>query len=119
MRGGPVIARRAASLYAAALCCLPPHALPVPHALPANAVVELSEEQQLVIDAWAVVQRAFVDPNFNGVDWQETRKEYVKKSNSYRSMKAARAGVNATCQGCQQHAWTRPNAVGRAVWAVE
>ena len=33
--------------------------------------------------------------------------------------KEARAGVNATCQGCQQHAWTRPNAVGRAVWAVE
>ena len=64
-----------------------------PLALPVSATIELSDEQQTVVDAWAVVQRAFYDPSYNGVDWKATRSEYVKKP--YKSMKEARAGIRS------------------------
>ena len=64
-----------------------------PIALPVSAAIELSDEQQTVVDAWAVVQRAFYDPSYNGVDWKATRSEYVKKP--YKSMKEARAGIRS------------------------
>eukprot|EP00965_Chrysotila_dentata_P067364 2229428-Pleurochrysis_carterae.AAC.1 len=57
----------------------------------AEAAVELSEESALVVDAWAVVSRAYVDPDFGGLDWKSIRSEYVKKQ--YKNMKAAREAV--------------------------
>ena len=84
------VPRRA--LYAAALSlsATTPGLLPGWRIPPAHAVVELSDEQQLVVDAWAVVQRAYVDPGFNGVDWKAVRTDYVKRP--YKGMKAARKG---------------------------
>ena len=86
------VPRRA--LYAAALSlsATTPGLLPGWRIPPAHAVVELSDEQQLVVDAWAVVQRAYVDPGFNGVDWKAVRTDYVKRP--YKGMKAARKGVD-------------------------
>jgi carboxyl-terminal processing protease len=75
---------------AALFSCLHP-ALPPPFFL-ANAAVELDPEPQLIVDAWAVVQRAFYDPNYNGVDWKAIRSDYVKRK--YNSMKAARSAVS-------------------------
>ena len=86
------IARRATvPLSAAALLATLHPALPPPFLL-ANAAVELDPEPQLVVDAWAVVQRAFYDPNYNGVDWKAIRSDYVKRP--YKSMKSARSAVS-------------------------
>jgi len=41
----------------------------LPHSTEALAVVG-SEEGRVVAEAWKVLDRAFVDPNFNGVDWR-------------------------------------------------
>lgn len=82
--------RRAAVLTALSCLSAPPLPLVGPPR-PALAAVELEPEQQLVVDAWAVVQRAYYDPNFNGVDWKNVRTEYVKRP--YKNMKAAREGV--------------------------
>lgn len=60
-------------------------------AAPALGAAELSEEASLVVDAWAVVQRGYVDQDFNGVDWKATRSKYVKRP--YKSMAEARAAV--------------------------
>ena len=37
--------------------------------LAALAAAELSEEQQVIVEAWAVVQRGYVDQQFGGKDW--------------------------------------------------
>jgi hypothetical protein len=41
----------------------------LPHSTEALAVVG-SEEGRVVAEAWKVLDRAFVDSNFNGVDWR-------------------------------------------------
>jgi carboxyl-terminal processing protease len=64
---------------------------PLNHANAALAAAELEPEQALVVDAWAVIQRAYFDPDFNGVDWRSVRSKYVKRS--FRSMNEARAAV--------------------------
>ena len=85
------IPRRATvPVSAAALLSVLHPALP-PQFFLANAAVELDPEPQLVVDAWAVVQRAFYDPNYNGVDWKAIRSDYVKRP--YKSMKSARSAV--------------------------
>mmetsp|Transcript_48046 Transcript_48046/g.79584 ORF Transcript_48046/g.79584 Transcript_48046/m.79584 type:complete len:480 (+) Transcript_48046:44-1483(+) len=58
----------------------------------ALAMVELSAEQNLIVEAWAVVQRGYVDQNFGGLDWKSIKAEYLKRQ--YKSMGAARAGVS-------------------------
>ena len=81
------LARRAALL--ACLQTAPLVTLTPPTAF---AAVELSEEANLVVSSWVVVQRAFYDENYNGVDWKAVRSEYVKRP--YKSMKDARSAVS-------------------------
>eukprot|EP00639_Heterosigma_akashiwo_P035557 CAMPEP_0194725676 /NCGR_PEP_ID=MMETSP0296-20130528/28337_1 /TAXON_ID=39354 /ORGANISM="Heterosigma akashiwo, Strain CCMP2393" /LENGTH=197 /DNA_ID=CAMNT_0039630287 /DNA_START=29 /DNA_END=618 /DNA_ORIENTATION=- len=47
-------------------------------ASPAPAAA-LTEEQRLVADAWRTVNRAYVDPTFNGNDWQAVRLSTLKQ----------------------------------------
>lgn len=46
----------------------------------------------LVDEAWQILQREYVDRDFNGQDWQEVRREYL--SRSYTSRNAAYQAVN-------------------------
>ena len=70
---------------------LTPAAVHRPCFIQRAAAAELSEEQQLVVDAWLAVSRGFVDSTYNGLDWKAVRSDYVKRS--YKSMNAARDGV--------------------------
>ena len=65
--------------------------LPVPLQPSPALSVELSDEQSLVVDAWAVVSRSYVDPGFGGADWKSVRGDFVKRK--YRSMRDARAAT--------------------------
>ena len=67
-------------------------ALPLLRALPALAAAELSDEQSLIVEAWATVQRGYVDQNFGGNDWKAVRAQYLKRN--FKSMGAARAAVS-------------------------
>ena len=89
-----VVLRRAFCLSTAATLCLPPIARlpPLLAPEPAYAAVELSDEQALIVEAWAAVQRGFVDQNFNGKDWKAVKSEYLKRR--YKNMNEARDGVN-------------------------
>ena len=49
--------------------------------LAALAAAELTEEQQVIVEAWAVVQRGFVDQQFNGKDWKAIKSDYLKRKN--------------------------------------
>lgn len=61
--------------------------------LPAPAAaLELSEEQSLIVEAWAVVQRGYVDQNFNNNDWKAVKAEYLKRK--YKSTGEAREAVS-------------------------
>ena len=57
----------------------------------AQAAAELSDEQGLIVEAWAVVQRGYVDQQFGGNDWKATKSEYLKRK--YKTMDEARAAV--------------------------
>jgi len=90
MRINGLHARRAFCLSVASLCV---PQLPVTPLLPppAYAAAELSDEQSLIVEAWAVVQRGFVDQTFNGRDWKAVKSEYLKRK--YKNMGGAREGV--------------------------
>ena len=77
------------SLLTLALTSSPFMAFHPPAAL---AAAELSEEQQLIVEAWSVVQRGFVDQQFGGIDWKATKAEYLKRK--YKSAGEARAAVS-------------------------
>lgn len=47
-----------------------------PASLAASAAVG-SEEGRVVAEAWKVLDRAFYDPNFNGVDWRAVRSSHI------------------------------------------
>lgn len=47
-------------------------------ALPAP-LSALSEYQQLVVDAWSLVNQSYVDPAFNGVPWKRLRQEALEQ----------------------------------------
>jgi carboxyl-terminal processing protease len=85
--------RRAALLSFLCAQRPPPALVPAAWAPIAPALaIELSDEQQLLVDAWAVVQRAFYDPaRLDAVDWKGARGEYVRRP--YKSMGAARAAT--------------------------
>ena len=55
--------------------------------LAALAAAELSEEQQVIVEAWAVVQRGYVDQQFGGKDWKAIKSAYLKRK--YSSMSQA------------------------------
>ena len=61
--------------------------------LAALAAAELSEEQSVIVEAWAVVQRGYVDQQFGGKDWKAIKSDYLKRK--YTSMAQARAAVSA------------------------
>ena len=50
--------------------------------LAALAAAELSEEQQVIVEAWAVVQRGYVDQQFGGKDWKAIKSAYLKRKYS-------------------------------------
>ena len=56
--------------------------------LAARAAAELSGEQELIVEAWAVVQRGYVDQQFGGKDWKAIKSAYLKRK--YTSMAQAR-----------------------------
>jgi C-terminal processing protease CtpA/Prc len=64
--------------------------LPAPPA--ALAAAELTEEQSLIVEAWATVQRGYVDQSFGGTDWKAVKSEYLKRK--YHSISAAREAVS-------------------------
>jgi hypothetical protein len=64
--------------------------LPMPRS--ALAAAELTEEQSLIVEAWATVQRGYVDQSFGGTDWKAVKSEYLKRK--YKSMGAAREAVS-------------------------
>lgn len=64
--------------------------LPMPPA--AFAVAELTAEQSVIVEAWATVQRGYVDQSFGGTDWKAVKSEYLKRK--YKSMGAAREAVS-------------------------
>jgi len=58
-----------------------------------QAVLEDSPKT-IVDETWQIVNREYVDPTFNQVDWQEVRhsllsKEYTSKKQAYRAIRAA------------------------------
>ena len=81
------LARRGASqaLCAAAICCLQP-ILPIANPRPALAAAELSDEQALIVEAWAVIQRGYVDQNFAGLDWKGAQKRGVSTAVFWRRL---------------------------------
>ena len=81
---------RRAVLERAALFALPPALSLQPYSA-AHAAAELTDEQSLIVEAWAVVQRGYVDPQFGGNDWKATKSEYLKRK--YKSMGAAREAI--------------------------
>ena len=85
-------ARRRQALLSVAVC-LSPAAPPVlGGAWPALAAAELTDEQSLIVEAWAVVQRGYVDQQFGGRDWKATKSEYLKRK--YRNAGEAREAVS-------------------------
>ena len=102
-----LLAHRRAILLSSVLSVVTPPA-PLFAPLPALAAAEISDETQLVVDAWAVVQRAFFDPQYNGVDWKAVRADYVKRP--YKSMKAART-MRSMVSNCTQCAHARVDAL--------
>ena len=66
--------------------------LPRVLSLPAEAAVELTEEQSLIVEAWAAVQRGFVDQSYNNNDWKQVKSMYLKRK--YKSMGEAREAVS-------------------------
>jgi len=77
--------RRQAALTLALLAATPP--------LAALAAAELSEEQQVIVEAWAMVQRGYVDQQFGGKDWKAIKSDYLKRK--YTSMAQARGAVSS------------------------
>ncbi|CAM9388841.1 unnamed protein product [Chrysoparadoxa australica] len=63
---------------------------PLPSLQPAPALA-LTEEQEVVNDAWKTCNSAYVDQTFNGVDWKATRLKYIKKD--YKTRMDAYQGV--------------------------
>ena len=52
-----------------------------PHALslsPANAAAPLTDDQRLAAEAWRLTDREFVDRDFSGQDWFQTRQRMVR-----------------------------------------
>lgn len=45
----------------------------------APAVQALSEDQQLVVDAWSFVNQSYVDPTFEGVPWRRLRQKALEQ----------------------------------------
>ena len=45
----------------------------------APAVQALSEDQQLVVDAWSFVNQSYVDPTFEGVPWRRLRQKALER----------------------------------------
>ena len=45
----------------------------------APAVQALSEDQQLVVDAWSLVNQSYVDPGFEGVPWRRLRQKALEQ----------------------------------------
>ena len=62
--------------------------------LAALAAAELSEEQQVIVEAWAVVQRGYVDQQFGGKDWKAIKSAYLKRK--YTSMAQERPTLTLT-----------------------
>lgn len=58
---------------------------------PAPALA-LTEEQEIINEAWRVVNLAFVDKTFNGLDWKAERLKYIK--GTYKD----KANVYAACK---------------------
>ena len=50
----------------------------------APAVQALSEDQQLVVDAWSFVNQSYVDPTFEGVPWRRLRQKALEQPISSR-----------------------------------
>ena len=81
---------RRAVLERAAIFAVPP-ALSLLPCSAAHAAAELTDEQSLIVEAWAVVQRGYVDQQFGGNDWKAIKSEYLKRK--YKSMGAAREAI--------------------------
>lgn len=47
--------------------------------LGAPAVQALSEDQQLVVDAWSFVNQSYVDPAFEGIPWRRLRQKALER----------------------------------------
>lgn len=62
------------------------------HPPAALAAAELTDEQALVVEAWAVIQRGFVDQQFNGNDWKDVRTAFLKRK--YKNIDEARSAVS-------------------------
>ena len=45
----------------------------------AGPLLALSEYQQLVVDAWSLVNQSYVDPDFNGVPWRQLRQAALQQ----------------------------------------
>jgi len=45
----------------------------------APAVQALSEDQQLVVDAWSFVNQSYVDPTFEGIPWRRLRQRALEQ----------------------------------------
>eukprot|EP00286_Rhodomonas_abbreviata_P025405 CAMPEP_0181297370 /NCGR_PEP_ID=MMETSP1101-20121128/5203_1 /TAXON_ID=46948 /ORGANISM="Rhodomonas abbreviata, Strain Caron Lab Isolate" /LENGTH=623 /DNA_ID=CAMNT_0023402301 /DNA_START=145 /DNA_END=2016 /DNA_ORIENTATION=- len=58
---------------------------------PAVYAAVATEESRVVGEAWKVLDKAFVDKSFNGLDWQAVRKQYVKPT--YKSTEDAYAAI--------------------------
>ena len=50
----------------------------------------------MIVEAWAAVQRGYVDGQFGGRDWKGLKADYLKRK--YKDMGEARAGVSAMLQ---------------------
>ena len=61
--------------------------------LAALAAAELTEEQSLIVEAWATVQRGYVDQQFGGKDWKAVKSDYLGRK--YKSMGEARESISA------------------------
>ena len=85
------VARRQLLAVAVVLASAPAGAGPL-NALPALAAAELSAEQSLIVEAWAVVQRGYVDQQFGGKDWKAIKADYLKRK--YKNVGEAREAVS-------------------------
>ncbi|KAL1507602.1 hypothetical protein AB1Y20_007221 [Prymnesium parvum] len=91
-RPGLALSRRQAMYLATLAVSHAPHTASLHVGTAPAAAASLTDEQALLVEAWAVVQRGYVDPQFGGLDWKGVKAEFLKRK--YKDMREARAAAS-------------------------
>jgi hypothetical protein len=103
---------RRAVLERAAIFAVPP-ALSLLPCSAAHAAAELTDEQSLIVEAWAVVQRGYVDQQFGGNDWKAIKSEDGLAGVAADLSCSVGAGRRQRADRCSRRARPRARLTGR------